>query len=59
MAKEHACARVARNAGIALQIHGGIGYTWEHDLHIYFKRAKLNEFYSAMRDGIDAGSSLR
>ena len=44
MAKEHACARVARNAGIALQIHGGIGYTWEHDLHIYFKRAKLNEF---------------
>ncbi|MGI5242204.1 acyl-CoA dehydrogenase family protein [Dactylosporangium sp. CA-139066] len=23
-----------------IQIHGGIGYTWEHDAHLYFKRAK-------------------
>lgn len=28
------------NAGSALQMHGGIGFTWEHDLHLYFKRAK-------------------
>jgi alkylation response protein AidB-like acyl-CoA dehydrogenase len=26
-------------AGDALQLHGGIGFTWEHDLHLYFKRA--------------------
>ncbi|MEU6565250.1 acyl-CoA dehydrogenase family protein [Nocardia nova] len=26
-----------------LQIHGGIGYTWEHDLHFYLRRAKSNE----------------
>ncbi|MBH55308.1 MAG: acyl-CoA dehydrogenase [Opitutaceae bacterium] len=34
-------ARVIGNCGI--QIHGGIGFTWEHDLHIYYKRAKSNE----------------
>jgi len=27
-------------AGTAIQIHGGIGFTWEHDLHLYFRRAK-------------------
>jgi alkylation response protein AidB-like acyl-CoA dehydrogenase len=26
----------------ALQIHGGIGYTWEHDLHLYLRRARSN-----------------
>jgi alkylation response protein AidB-like acyl-CoA dehydrogenase len=26
-----------------LQIHGGIGYTWEHDAHLYLKRAKSSE----------------
>jgi alkylation response protein AidB-like acyl-CoA dehydrogenase len=26
-----------------LQIHGGIGFTWEHDLHIYLKRARADE----------------
>jgi alkylation response protein AidB-like acyl-CoA dehydrogenase len=26
-----------------VQIHGGIGYTWEHDAHLYLKRAKSNE----------------
>lgn len=28
----------------AIQLHGGIGFTWEHDLHLYFKRAKYLEF---------------
>jgi alkylation response protein AidB-like acyl-CoA dehydrogenase len=26
-----------------VQIHGGIGFTWEHDMHLYFKRAKGSE----------------
>ncbi len=28
-----------------IQIHGGIGFTWEHDAHLYFKRAKSSEIY--------------
>lgn len=27
-------------AGGAIQLHGGIGFTWEHDAHLYFKRAR-------------------
>ena len=30
-------------AGENIQIHGGIGFTWEHDAHLYFKRAKTDE----------------
>ena len=26
-----------------IQIHGGIGFTWDHDMHLYFKRAKASE----------------
>jgi len=26
-----------------IQIHGGIGFTWEHPAHLYFKRAKASE----------------
>jgi alkylation response protein AidB-like acyl-CoA dehydrogenase len=29
--------------GDAIQVHGGIGFTWEYDLHLYFKRAKALE----------------
>jgi len=25
-----------------IQLHGGIGFTWEHDAHLYFKRARAN-----------------
>lgn len=28
----------------AIQLHGGIGFTWEQDLHLYLKRAKASEF---------------
>jgi alkylation response protein AidB-like acyl-CoA dehydrogenase len=35
-----AYTRVAANG---IQVHGGIGFTWEHDMHLYFKRAKCNE----------------
>jgi len=30
-----------------IQIHGGIGYTWEHDLHLYIRRAYASEFLLA------------
>ena len=32
-----------RVSGDSIQIHGGIGFTWEHDAHLYFKRAKSSE----------------
>ncbi len=32
-----------RVCGEAIQVHGGIGYTWEYDLHLYWKRAKYLE----------------
>jgi alkylation response protein AidB-like acyl-CoA dehydrogenase len=29
-----------------VQLHGGIGFTWDHDMHLYFKRARLDaEFF--------------
>ncbi|HEY8187264.1 MAG TPA: acyl-CoA dehydrogenase family protein [Pyrinomonadaceae bacterium] len=33
--------REVANRGI--QVHGGIGFTWEHDLHLYYKRSKSSE----------------
>jgi alkylation response protein AidB-like acyl-CoA dehydrogenase len=42
-AKAFTAAGVAALAGEALQAHGGIGFTWEHDLHLYLRRAKVNE----------------
>ncbi|MFT4519760.1 MAG: alkylation response protein AidB-like acyl-CoA dehydrogenase [Halioglobus sp.] len=30
-------------AGDALQLYGGVGFTWEYDVHLYFKRAKSSE----------------
>ena len=35
------CQRLLAKEGI--QLHGGIGYTWEHDMHLYVKRAKTGE----------------
>ncbi len=32
-----------------IQIHGGIGFTWEHDAHLYFRRAKSSEIYLGRR----------
>jgi alkylation response protein AidB-like acyl-CoA dehydrogenase len=29
--------------GECIQLHGGIGFTWEHDAHLYFKRAQTNK----------------
>jgi alkylation response protein AidB-like acyl-CoA dehydrogenase len=43
IAKSYACDAYAKVTADALQLHGGIGFTWDHDLHLYFKRAKLNQ----------------
>jgi alkylation response protein AidB-like acyl-CoA dehydrogenase len=43
MAKAFAADAFRRVAQGAIQIHGGIGFTWESDMHLYFKRAKANE----------------
>ena len=32
-----------RVAARTIQLHGGIGFTWEHDAHLYYKRAKSSE----------------
>jgi alkylation response protein AidB-like acyl-CoA dehydrogenase len=32
-------------AGENIQIHGGIGFTWEHDAHLYFKRAAASQLF--------------
>jgi alkylation response protein AidB-like acyl-CoA dehydrogenase len=42
IAKATATEAAVRCADRALQLHGAIGYTWEHDLQIFYKRAKLN-----------------
>ena len=54
----------------ALQVHGGIGFTWEHDLHLFLKRAQLDQstFGDAswhrarlgglLREKVDAGMSV-
>jgi alkylation response protein AidB-like acyl-CoA dehydrogenase len=43
MAKASLCEIYARSSNRAVQMHGGIGFTWEHDLHFWFKRAKWDE----------------
>jgi alkylation response protein AidB-like acyl-CoA dehydrogenase len=42
--KAQVTAEGSRAADTALTMHGAIGYTWEHDLHLFYKRARLNEF---------------
>jgi len=43
MAKAYASDACRKVAGAGIQLHGGIGFTWEHDLQLYFKRAKASE----------------
>ncbi len=43
MAKAAASAPGAFVGTQAIHVHGGIGFTWEYDLHLYFKRIKSNE----------------
>jgi alkylation response protein AidB-like acyl-CoA dehydrogenase len=43
VAKSFAAAACSHIAGEALQLHGGIGFTWEHDLHLFLRRIKADE----------------
>ncbi|MFD7665417.1 acyl-CoA dehydrogenase family protein [Streptomyces sp. NPDC059788] len=43
LALAHALEALRAAAGEAIQLHGGIGFTWEHDAHLYFKRAACDE----------------
>ena len=43
MAKSYCSEAFFLCASENIQIHGGIGFTWEHDAHLYFKRAKSSE----------------
>ncbi|MBF6207400.1 acyl-CoA dehydrogenase family protein [Streptomyces gardneri] len=43
LAKAYCSEAYTHAAKENIQIHGGIGYTWEHDAHLYLKRAKTTE----------------
>nr|WP_255526544.1 acyl-CoA dehydrogenase [Saccharopolyspora sp. HNM0983] len=48
VAASHSSSASTEVAGGSLQLHGGIGFTWEHDLHLYLRRAKAD---SALHGG--------
>jgi alkylation response protein AidB-like acyl-CoA dehydrogenase len=41
-AKAYAASTLERAAETLIQVHGGIGFTWEHDAHLYWRRAKVD-----------------
>jgi alkylation response protein AidB-like acyl-CoA dehydrogenase len=43
LAKAYCSEAYFHAAAENIQIHGGIGFTWDHDAHLYFKRAKSSE----------------
>ena len=43
LAKSCCSEAYSRAAAESIQVHGGIGFTWEHPAHLYFKRAKSSE----------------
>jgi alkylation response protein AidB-like acyl-CoA dehydrogenase len=45
LAKSYCSEAYFHAAAENIQIHGGIGFTWEHPAHLYFKRAKSSELF--------------
>lgn len=43
IAKSYSCDAAFYCAGTSLQLHGGVGFTWEYDVHLYLKRAKASQ----------------
>ena len=49
-----------RNAQLNIQVHGGIGFTWEHDAHLYLRRAlAIEALIDAEQAAIDIANFLR
>jgi alkylation response protein AidB-like acyl-CoA dehydrogenase len=44
-AKVAACEGARQATASGIQVHGGIGFTWEHDMHLYYRRAKWCELF--------------
>jgi alkylation response protein AidB-like acyl-CoA dehydrogenase len=50
IAKAHAGENLPLLAEDAVQVHGGIGFTWEHDIHLYVRRAKtIEQLYGSVQ----------
>ena len=45
VAKSYCSDAYFKNAADCLQMHGGVGFTWEYDVHLHFKRAKASEHF--------------
>ena len=70
MAKAWCSDASRRVMGTGLQVHGGIGFTWEHDMHLFVKRAQLDQvsygdaafhrerIAAMLRERLDAGLPL-
>lgn len=43
----------------AIQLHGGVGFTWEYDPHLYFKRAQASAAWLGRSDALFAGLASR
>ena len=60
VAKAYAGPAARFVCGQAVQLHGGVGFTWEYDLHIYLKRTKtLEQFHGSTSSQIEAALLLR
>jgi alkylation response protein AidB-like acyl-CoA dehydrogenase len=59
MAKAYASDAGWNVTSSSLQVHGGIGFTWEHDLHFFLKRAKVDAvLYGSAREHRDRVAEL-
>ena len=59
MAKAYASDAGFRVPARSLQVHGGIGFTWEHDLHFFLKRGKTGaHLYGTAREHRDRVADL-
>ena len=52
LAAMHCSRTFMQVAGEMIQLHGGIGFTWEHESHLYFKRAKSTQLLLGSVSGL-------
>jgi alkylation response protein AidB-like acyl-CoA dehydrogenase len=43
VAKTYASDSYREVGNLAIQVHGGVGFTWDENIHFYYKRAKASE----------------